>query len=575
MKSDKLRFSVLTLSLVVLCACQHTTESTSAVQQRLIVTRSAGPKTFNRLFSADDQTHTITGCLHGALVRINRQTQQPEPELATSWQSSPDGRTLTFRLRRDVKFSDGHPFTAADVLFTFQVINDPKITAPVSSSFSFNGQRTMVEKVDDETVRFTFPAPVAAAERLFDGVPMLPQHALEAAYREGRIEQAMSLAAAPEQVIGLGPFRLKSYQAGQQVVLARNEHYWKKDANGRKLPLADELIFEIVPDRAAQMLKFQNGESDLFSPVNAEDLATLRPLEQQGKVRVHDLGPGLIREVFWFNQNDAKNAGTGKPLVDPVKLGWFRQTRFRQAVSHAIDRDAIVRLAFAGQAESQWGFLSAGDKLWFEQARTWPHDLDRARRLLTEAGFKWGSEDGALTDAQGHPVEFTLLTNSGNALRQKMSALIQEDLAKLGIKVNLAAIDAKSLLGRINESFDYEACLLAVVSGDADPNAHTGILLSSGPQHWWHPGQSRPATAWEARIDELMQQQKSALSQPERKKIFAEVQQIMAEEQPFIFLATRHLIVAARADIAGFKPALLPDFVLWNSEELARSKAVR
>ncbi len=575
MKSDKLRFSVFLLSILVLSACQHTTPSTNAELQRLVVTRSAGPKTFNRLFSADDQTHTITGCLHGALVRINRQTQQTEPELATSWQASPDGRTLTFRLRRDAQFSDGQPFMAADVLFTFQVINDPKITAPVSASFSFNGQRTMVEKVDDETVRFTFPAPLAAAERLFDGVSMLSQHALEAAYREGRIEQAMSLAAAPEQVIGLGPFKLKSYQAGQRVVLARNEHYWKKDASGRRLPLADELIFEIVPDRAAQLLKFQNGESDLFSPVNAEDLATLKPLEQQGRISIHDLGPGLIREVFWFNQNDARNPKTGQSLVDPVKLAWFRQTKFRQAVSHAIDREAIVRLVFAGQAEPQWGFLSAGDKLWFAPTRTWPHDLDRARKLLAEAGFKWGGEDGALTDAQGHPVAFTLLTNSGNVLRQKMSALIQEDLAKLGIRVSLAALDAKSLLSRINESFDYEACLLAVVSGDADPNAHTGMLVSSGPNHWWHPGQRKPATTWEARIDELMQRQQSALSQPERQKIFAEVQQIMAEEQPFIFLATRHLIVAARTDIANLKPALLPDFVLWNSEELVRRQGLR
>ena len=575
MKSDKLRFSVFLLSILVLSACQHTTPSTSAELQRLIVTKSAGPKTFNRLFSADDQTHTITGCLHGALVRINRQTQQTEPELATSWQASPDGRTLTFRLRRDAQFSDGQPFMAADVLFTFQVINDPKITAPVSSSFSFNGQRTMVEKVDDETVRFTFPAPLAAAERLFDGVSMLSQHALEAAYREGRIEQAMSLAAAPEQVIGLGPFKLKSYQAGQRVVLARNEHYWKKDASGSRLPLADELIFEIVPDRAAQLLKFQNGESDLFSPVNAEDLATLKPLEQQGRISIHDLGPGLIREVFWFNQNDARDLQTGQPLVDPVKLAWFRQTKFRQAVSHAIDREAIVRLVFAGQAEPQWGFLSAGDKLWFAPTRTWPHDLDRARKLLAEAGFKWGGEDGALTDAQGHPVAFTLLTNSGNVLRQKMSALIQEDLAKLGIRVSLAAMDAKSLLSRINERFAYEACLLAVVSGDTDPNAHTGMLVSSGPNHWWHPGQRKPATTWEARIDELMQRQQSALSQPERQKIFAEVQQIMAEEQPFIFLATRHLIVAARTDIANLKPALLPDFVLWNSEELVRRQGLR
>jgi peptide/nickel transport system substrate-binding protein len=561
-------YGVCLAALLLLSGCQPRSDrQISSRTGRLVVTKSAGPKTFNRLLSADDQTNSITGCLNSSLVRINRQTLLPEAELASSWQSSPDGRVLTFALRPGVKFSDGHVFTADDVLFTFQLINDPKITTTVSDQFGFEGRRVAVEKIDDHTVRFTFPAPYAAAERLFDGIPMLPRHALEQAYREGRFEQVWSPAAAPEQIIGLGPFRLKEYKAGERIVLARNEHYWKTEA-GRHLPLVDELVFEIVPDRNAQLLRFQNGESDLLSPVSAEDLATLAPLAQQGRISITDAGPGMIRELFWFNLNNGRDKATGRPLVDPVKLAWFQQTRFRQAVSHAIDRDAIVRLAFAGRAEPQWGFLSSGDKLWYQETRKYPPDLSRARTLLAEAGFKWEAEGGALRDAQGHLVEFTLLTNSGNALRQKISTLIQSDLARLGIKVNLAAIEARALLGRINERFDYEACLLALVSGDADPNAHTDILVSSGSGHWWHPRQTKPATPWEARIDELMQQQRSTLSQPERKKLFAEVQQIMAEEQPFIFLATRHLIVAARTDIGNLKPALLPDFVLWNCEEL-------
>lgn len=568
MKSDKLRFSVFLLSILVLSACQHTTPSTSAELQRLIVTKSAGPKTFNRLFSADDQTHTITGCLHGALVRINRQTQQTEPELATSWQASPDGRTLTFRLRRDAQFSDGQPFMAADVLFTFQVINDPKITAPVSSSFSFNGQRTMVEKVDDETVRFTFPAPLAAAERLFDGVSMLSQHALEAAYREGRIEQAMSLAAAPEQVIGLGPFKLKSYQAGQRVVLARNEHYWKKDASGSRLPLADELIFEIVPDRAAQLLKFQNGESDLFSPVNAEDLATLKPLEQQGRISIHDLGPGLIREVFWFNQNDARDLQTGQPLVDPVKLAWFRQTKFRQAVSHAIDREAIVRLVFAGQAEPQWGFLSAGDKLWFAPTRTWPHDLDRARKLLAEAGFKWGGEDGALTDAQGHPVAFTLLTNSGNVLRQKMSALIQEDLAKLGIKVSVTPIEDKAFSELYRKSLKYEAAIHGISPSDTDPSTLNAVLKTGGQQRFWFINQKAAVAEWEKQLDQLMSEQAVESDVSKRREEFNQAQRIFAEQAPMIPLVVRHFVSGAKVKLGNFRSSFLPPRSLWNADEL-------
>ena len=167
-------------------------------------------------------------------------------------------------------------------------------------------------------------------------------------------------------------------------------------------------------------------------------------------------------------------------------------------------------------------------------------------------------------------MTFTLLTNAGNVLRQKMSAMIQADLVHLGIKVNLTTLESRALLSTINESKNYEACLLAIVSGDADPNAHTNILASTGLTHWWNPQQPKPVTPWEAQIDKLMQQQASTLDASARKQLFDEVQTIMAEQQPFLFLVARHLIVAAKTDIGNLKPALLPDFVLWNCEELQR-----
>ena len=537
---------------------------------RLVISKSAGPRTFNRLLSFDDQTITVTACLMGHLVRINRQTQQPEAELARSWKSSPDGKTLTFYLRREVKFSDGAAFTADDALFTFQVISDPKINSPGADLFNLEGQRVQAEKLDSYTIRFTFPVAYASAARLFDGIPMLPRHILEPAYREGKFEQAWTLSTPPERIAGLGPFKLKAYLPGQRVVLARNEHYWKTDAAGRRLPYLDEIVFNLDPDRNTQLLKFQQGETDLLSPVNAEDVASLAGLERQGRIKVFNLGPSLIRELLWFNLNDGKQ-GNGQPYLDPVKLGWFKEAKFRQAISHAIDRAAIVNLVFAGKADPQWAFLSAGDRLWFNPGvKKYPYDLNRARGLLAETGFRFQADKKLLLDPQGRPVTFSLITNAGNALRQKMGAMIQDDLAKLGIKVNLAFIESRALLARINNSLNYEACLLAVASGDVDPNSHLNLLLSQGANHWWHPNQPRPATAWEARIDELMKRQMGALNPPARKKLFDEAQAILAEQQPFIFLASRHLIVAAKTDIGNLKPALLPDFVLWNCEELYR-----
>ena len=570
-KQQSVLYLILAVFIFTSCQAPTTPPRTSKFGGRVVISKSAGPKTFNRLLSFDDQTNTITNCLMGTLVRINRQTQQPEPELATTWQASPDGKALTFTLRRDVKFSDGKPFTSDDVLFTFQLVNDEKIASSAADSFNFDGKRVTVEKVDEHTVRFTFPQALATAERLFDGVPMLPKHQLEAAHREGKLADAWNLATPPEQIVGLGPFKLKSYEAGQRVTLVRNENYWKKDESGKTLPYLDELVFSLDADRNTQLLKFQNGETDLFSPLNADDVKMLAGLEKQGIFKLHDLGPSLIREVFWFNLNDGKDAKTGKPFVDPIKRTWFANQKFRQAISHAIDRTALVNLAFAGKAAPQWGFSSAGNKSWFTaDIAQYPYDLNRAKALLTEAGFKFQDADKTLVDAQNHAVEFTLITNAGNALRQKMSAVMQEDLAKIGIKMNIAQIETKAVLGRINDSFDYDAAMLAIVSGDVDPNSDANILLSSGSSHWWYPNQKQAATPWEKRIDELMQQQAHALDAKQRKAQFDEVQKILAEEQPYLFLATRHLIVAAKTDIGNFKPALLPDFVLWNCEELYR-----
>jgi peptide/nickel transport system substrate-binding protein len=233
------KFCYLCFAILVFSSCQTTTtnQRTTKFGGRLVISKSAGPKTFNRLLAFDDQTNTVTNCLMGTLLRINRQTQQPEAELATAWQASPDGKNLTFTLRPAVQFSDGKPFTADDVIFTFQLVNDPKIASSAADSFGFEGQRVAVEKVDAQTVRFTFPQPQAAAERLFDGVPILPKHQLEAAYRAGNFADAWNLATPPEQIVGLGPFKLKSYEAGQRVTLARNEHYWKRTSAEKRCPI--------------------------------------------------------------------------------------------------------------------------------------------------------------------------------------------------------------------------------------------------------------------------------------------------------------------------------------------------
>lgn len=533
---------------------------------KIVISKTAGPRTFNRLLSFDEQTSSITNCIMGSLVRINRQTQLPEPDLAESWKITPDGKSITFNLRPNVKFTDGATLSADDVLFTFQLINDPKISSLASDSFrSKDGRPVRVAKLGLFKVAFTFPAVNAAGVRIFDGVPILPRHKLEPIYQDGKFDQAWNLSTPPDQIVGLGPFKLKSYLPGQRVTLERNESYWKTDSTGQRLPYLDQLIFAIDPDRNTQLLKFQRGETDLLSPVTPEELATLSPLTEKNQVKIDDLGPSLIREVLWFNLNP------DKPGNDPVKQSWFQQLNFRRAISHAIDRQAITKIAFNGRAAQQWGFLSDGDKIWNNlNVQKYPFDRAQAKRLLEEAGFRYANGQNTLLDPQGRPVAFSLTTNAGNPLRQKIAALIQSDMAQIGVNLNLVFLESKTLLTRINDGSNYDACLLAIISGDADPSAHMNILLSSGSNHWWRAKQTTPATPWESQIDQLMMGQMTTVNRAQRKKMFDEVQEIMAEQQPFIFLASRNLVVASRSDVGNLKPATLPDFALWNCEELYR-----
>ncbi len=525
----------------------------------LSVAQLAGPRTFNFLLANDEQTSTIAAVVMGNLINVNRQTQKLEPALAERWWLSRDGKTLTMKLRRNVKFSDGVPFTASDVLFTLEILYDEKLHPPLQDTFLIAGRKITAERLDNHTVRFRLPAPLAAMERIFDGLYILPRHKLEGAYRRGEFERAWSLGTLVEEIVGTGPYRLQAYVPGQRTVLARNPHYWKKDVTGHRLPYLDTVIVEIVPSRATQLLKFQKGEIDILSPVSADDALALREAEKQGRFVLHNVGPSLIHEVLWFNLQPGK--------ADPKKRAWFEDRRFRQAVAYAVDRDAIIRNVFLGMAHAVFGPTSAANREWFYPGlRKYTRDLSRARTLLSEAGFRWEGQE--LRDRAGNAVEFTIIFNTGVRFRQNLAGVLQEDLAALGIKVNLVPLEGKTLLEKINRTFDYDACLLATASGDTDPVSENAILKSSGANHWWFPRQERPATSWEAEVDRLVDELATARRASRRRELYNRVQAIMSEEVPFIYLVARDLIVAANASLGGLRPAVLPHFAVWNLEEL-------
>jgi len=534
---------------------------------RLVMSLRGEPKTLNPLIAADARSREVIGVMQADLVHINRATQLTEPSLAKSWKVSPNGLEYTLVLRQGIKFSDGQPLDADDVLFTFRVYLDEKVHATQHDFLIVGGKPISVRKLDAYTLVFQLAKPYGAGERLFDGFYILPRHLLEKQYQEGKFDQAGTLATAASAWAGLGPFRLKEYVAGQRLVLERNPYYWKTDLKGNRLPYLDDLVYLFVQNADAQVLKFQSGETDVISQIGAENFTVLS--RQQYGYNMTDAGPGLEYYFLFFNLSEA---GEKTPAEMLRKQKWFREVKFRQAVSAAVDREAIVRLVYQGRGAPLWGLVAPGNRRWGNEKLAHPaRSLERARTLLKEAGFSWNNGpngESRLLDAEGKPVEFSILTSSSNANYPKMAALVQDDLRQLGMRVQVVPLEFRSLLDRVLQTKEFDACLLGLVSFDADPTADTNVWLSSGGSHLWNPSQAHPATAWEAEIDRLMEQQLAAPSYEQRKKLYDRLQEILAEEQPMIFLASPDILVGAKNVVGNFHPAVLEPYVLWNVEQL-------
>jgi peptide/nickel transport system substrate-binding protein len=535
---------------------------------RLVLSLRAEPKTLNPLTAADAPSReVILGAMQADLLHINRETQLTEPALAKSWKVSADHLQYTLTLRKGLRFSDGQPLNADDLLFSFRVYLDESLHSTQRDLLIMGGKPITVRKVDAWTVVFDLPKPYGPGERLFDGFAILPRHLLEKPYAAGKLAQSWTLSTPAKEWAGLGPFRLKEYVPGQRLVLERNPFYWKVDAKRNRLPYLDELDFLFVPSADAQVLRFQSGETDVISRLGAENFSAL--VRQPRGYAMIDAGPGLEYNFLFFNLNDAGEKTSPEILR---KQKWFRDSRFRQALSLAVDRQAIVRLVYQGRGAPLWEPVTPGNRRWVNAALAHPpRSVERARQLLKDAGFSLANRadaDSLLVDSEGKPVEFSILTSSSSAERTKMATLVQDDLKQLGIRAQVVPLEFRSLIDRVTQTKEYEACLLGLVSFDADPNADLNVWLSSGGTHLWNPSQTHPATAWEAEIDRLMEEQLETPDYGKRKMFFDRVQEILADEQPMIFLASPHILAGAKNSIGNFHPVVLEPYVLWNVEQL-------
>jgi peptide/nickel transport system substrate-binding protein len=520
------------------------------------------PRSFNRIMARDTPADLYSHLAGGKLVRVNRATQELEPSIAESWTSSADNKTFTLKLRDGVKWSDGTPFTSADVLFTFDTIYNAKPESALASGLRINGQPLAVTAPDEKTVVVTLPSTFGPGLGILDNVHLAAKHKYEALHAAGKFAEAMSATTPPADVVSVGPFKLASYTSGQRLQFDRNPHYWKKDAAGIQLPYLEQVVFEIVPDQNAELVRLQAGQLDtLQQQVRLEDLATLRPLEQQGKVKIVEVGVNTDPDVFFFNLRSpywAKDA----------RRDWITRKEFRQAISHAIDREMYANTVYLGAGVPIWGPITTGNKNWFSpNVPRYGFSQDRAKEILAGIGLTNRDGDEWLEDAKGTEAAFSVIAYRGNTSIEKGAQILRDELKKVGIRVDVVLLEQGALVQRMVKG-DFESIFFLIGSTSLDPAMNGDFWLSSGSAHVWNMGQPVPATDWEKQIDDRMGVVMTNVDQAERKRAFDEVQKIFAENLPAIHFVAPRLYVGVSSRVGGMTPAILRPQLLWNVERL-------
>jgi peptide/nickel transport system substrate-binding protein len=510
------------------------------------VTVRTEPRNFARFGAREATTDLVALLIHAGLVRINRATDDVEPWLAESWTRSADRRQYTIKLRPDVMFSDGQPFTSDDVVFSLAAA----YVAGQGDSLMIDGQKLVAAAVDPQTVTLTLPEPFAPGLRILEALTILPRHKLDAALRDGTLARAWGPSTPVSDLAGLGPFVLASYQPGQRLVFTRNPHYWRRDSAGVQLPYVDRLTLDVVPEQNTELLRLESGQSDATAAELPTDAyASLKRGAETGTLRLYDLGPSLYPDFLSFNLKPGAFAG------DP-RASWIQRDELRRAISLAVDRQAFADTVFLGAAVPVFGAVSPANTRWYWAGTPAGHDPAQAKRLLASIGI-----------TPERPARFTLLTQKGRPTFERAAAVIREELKPIGLTVDVAALDGNAVVQQIL-SGKYDAVYFNFFLSDTDPALSSDFWLSSGSEHFWNPEQKTPATEWEGRIDGLIRTLAVTDSVEERQRLFDEVQAIFVEHQPMIHFVAPRVFVASSTRLGNVTPANVRPYLLWAPDTL-------
>ena len=576
--------------LFVLIVCSGCAKKTITEEKRVrpsskhggivVFSTSSDPRSFNAIVSNESSTSEAISYIFDGMTRTNGVTGDVEPSLAERWEYSEDGLVWTFYLRNDVVWFDGVPFTADDVVFTFNdLIYNPSIPSSMRDLLTIDGQKFEIRKMDMYTVEVRTPVPYAPLLRHI-GVGILPRHRLIESVEGGTFPVTWGVDTPPEEIIGTGPYRLTEYVPAQKLVYKRNENYWRKDRDGFRLPYIDQIVTIIVPDDNVQIAKFQAREVDSLR-VRPKDYAYVKSIQQKGNFTIYDLGPAFGSTFIMFNQDQT--------VIDPVMLEWFRDRNFRKAVAYAIDRETIINNVYSGLGVAQVSPVSKADPIFHNaDVRSYAYDPEKAKNLLKESGYVDSNQDGFLEKPEGHPVKFMLITNSNNSERKDMALIVTENLRAIGMDVTYRTLDFNNLVQKLDGTGEWESMILGLGGGNLEPHGGKNVWDPSGRLHMWNRKLSKDQYSkkereqsydayvqswedhlpdWEWRILELFNQGVQELVEEKRKVYYYEWQDIVAEELPLIYLVTPKNYMAVRNKFIGLKPSNFAG-VFHNFDEL-------
>lgn len=464
------------------------------------------------VLAADSASSDINGLLYNGLVRYDKNLVA-EGELAESWRISEDNLSITFKLRKNVKWHDGTPFTSADVKFNYELYIDPK--TPTAYAESFN-QVTSVEAPDPYTFIVHYDKPYAPA-LISWGMPVHPKHLLE-----GQDVTKSPLARKP---VGTGPFRLVEWQAGEKIVLESNPDYFEGQ------PYIKRIVYRIIPDTATQFLELRTGSLDFMG---------LSPLQYDRQTDT-----SAFRRLY--NKYRYLNFGytyLGYNLRRPL----FQDKRVRQALSYAINKQEIIDGVLLGYGVAATGPYKPDTWVYNPNVSRYDYDPEKARALLAEAGWIDSDEDGIL-DKDGQKFSFVIVTNQGNDLRSKTGEIIQRRFKDIGIEVKLRVIEWATFLKEFINPGNFDATILGW-SGGPEPDQY----------NIWHSSKTGPRQLnfvkfENAEVDQILEEGRRVFDQEQRKAYYDRFQEILAEEQPYTFLYIGEALPAVSKRFRGVEPA--------------------